>query len=228
MKGMQTTSNVGRKFNEDGSVRFFPGNTIISKVLEDNEIYSVIAGISKEFQAADQGRSYQFLPLASLHMTIIQGVCHEDRKKQLWSRYLPLDLELEKVDEFFEEKFKEVKSLPETRMIYDYIDMSNKNILVRFVPENQQAAENLKKYRDDVSDKLGVRFPDHDSYGFHISVAYQLWEMTKAEKEKMQKACERISRSLEKNRPSFSLRQPEMTYFYNMYTFYSYRIPREE
>ena len=67
--------------------------------------------------------------------------------------------------------------------------MSKKNILVRFVPENQQAAENLKKYRDDVSDKLGVRFPDHDSYGFHISVAYLLWEMTEAEKEKIQNAC---------------------------------------
>ena len=53
MKGMQKTSNIGRKFNEDGSVRFFPGNTIISKVLEDNEIYPVIAGISEEFQKED-------------------------------------------------------------------------------------------------------------------------------------------------------------------------------
>ena len=36
------TKNIGRKFNPDGSVRFFPGNTVISKLHEDSEIYPLI------------------------------------------------------------------------------------------------------------------------------------------------------------------------------------------
>lgn len=228
MKGMDKTSNIGRKFNEDGSIRFFPGNTIISKVLEDNEIYPMITLISKEFQMADKGENYHFLPWDSFHMTMIQGVCEEDRKTELWSKYLPLDMKLSQVDDFFERKYKEVSELPTTRMVFDYIDLSKKAILVRFLPESEQSAENLKKFRDDVSDKLGVRFPDHDSYGFHISIAYQLWEMTQQEKDDIQKVCERLSKEMKDGKVSFTLRQPEMTYFYNMYKFYSHRIIRED
>lgn len=228
MKGMEKTSNIGRKFNEDGSIRFFPGNTIISKVLESNEIYPIITHISKEFQMADKGESYHFLPWDSLHMTMIQGVCDEDRRPSLWSRYLPLDMKLSQVDDFFETKYKEVKQLPETRMVFDYIDLSKKAILVRFVPKDEQSAENLKNFRDEVSDKLGVRFPDHDNYGFHISIAYQLWEMTQKEKENIQKVCETLSQEMKHNKVSFTLQQPEMTYFYNMYTFHSTRILRED
>ncbi|MEJ8761540.1 hypothetical protein, partial [Enterocloster sp. HCN-30185] len=127
-----------------------------------------------------------------------------------------------------QDKYKEVKQLPETRMVFDYIDLSKKAILIRFVPEDEQSAANLKNFRDEVSDKLGVRFPDHDSYGFHISIAYQLWEMTQDEKENIQIVCETLSQEMKNNKASFTLRQPEMTYFYNMYKFHSTRILRED
>ncbi len=226
MRELVETKNIGRKFNSDGSIRFFPGNTIISKVKEDSTIYSVIKEISKTFQTADKGGKYGFLPMDSFHMTMIQGVCDVDRKQELWSRYLPLDMPLEKVDDFFEKKYKEVSKMPETRMRFDYIDLSNKTILVRFQPENSEFAGNLKQFRDEVSEKLGVRFPDHDNYGFHISIAYQLWEMTEEEEKEIHKACGELSQNLEKNRPVFSLRQPELTFFDNMYIFHSHRIPR--
>lgn len=113
-------------------------------------------------------------------------------------------------------------------MVFDYIDLSKKAILVRFVPEDEQSAANLKNFRDEVSDKLGVRFPDHDSYGFHISIAYQLWEMTQDEKGNIQIVCETLSQEMKNNKASFTLRQPEMTYFYNMYKFHSTRILRED
>lgn len=44
------TKNIGRKFNPDGSVRFFPGNTVISKLHEDSEIYPLISRISRSFR----------------------------------------------------------------------------------------------------------------------------------------------------------------------------------
>lgn len=221
------TKNIGRKFNEDGSIRFFPGNTIISKVKPEDSIYPLIQELSTAFQNADSGKKYGFLPFESFHMTMIQGVCDEDRKQELWSCFLPLDLPLEKVDDFFEKKYKEVKPLPKTKMIFDYIDITNNIIIVRFNPESEAAADHLKHFRDDVSEKLGLRFPDHDRYGFHISIAYQLWEMSREENEEIQRTCDLWNDRLKKERPIFTLRQPDMTYFENMYMFHSFRIPRK-
>lgn len=221
------TKNIGRKFNKDGSVRFFPGNTIISKVKPDNAIYPLVCEISTAFQNADEGKKYGFLPFDSFHMTMIQGVCHEDRKEELWSRFLSLDLSLEKVDDFFEKKYREVKPLPETEMVFDYIDITNNIIIVRFLPKEEQDALNLKYFRDDVSEKLGLRFPDHDSYRFHISIAYQLWETEEEEGKEISRICNDLNERLKKEPPVFTLAQPEMTYFDNMYAFHSFRIERQ-
>lgn len=226
MSELIETKNIGRKFNKDGSVRFFPGNTIISKVKPDNSIYSLVREISIAFQNADLGKKYGFLPFDSFHMTMIQGVCDEDRKQELWSRFLPLDLPLEKVDDFFEEKYKEVAMLPETKMVFDYIDITNNIIIVRFNPQNKQDINNLKNFRDEVSEKLGLRFPDHDSYGFHISIAYQLWELNEEESREICKICDSLNAKLKEKPPVFSLSQPEMTYFDDMFIFNSFRIPR--
>lgn len=218
--------NIGRKFNEDGSARFFPGNTIISKVKKDNLIYPVIERIADAFRKGKGAAKYVFLPPESYHMTMIQGVCEEDRRKELWSCFLPLDAPLERVDDFFEKEFKKVGKLPRTEMVFDYIDLSNGTILVRFLPASKADAQNLKKFRDEVSGRLGVRFPDHERYGFHISVAYQLWEMDEAEEESMREICRTLEEKLKKDRPAFCLRQPELTYFENMFCFNASRIER--
>lgn len=220
------TKNIGRKFNEDGTVRFFQGNTIISKVKEDNSVYPIICDIANAFKNSDGGENYGFLPEESLHMTMIQGVVDIDRTSALWTRYLPLDAPLSEVDDFFEKAFREVRPLESTRMIFDYIDISNATILVRFLPDTEEDAWHLKVFRDEVSDKLGLRFPDHDRYGFHISVAYQLWEHSEKQRVDVQAVRDRLERRLVHDRPTFVLRYPELTYFKNMYYFSSQRIPR--
>jgi hypothetical protein len=226
MKDLINTKNIWRKFNEDGSVRFFPGNTIISKVHEDSQIYPIIKRISEQFQSALGAEKYAFLPFESFHMTILQGVCDEDRKAELWSKYLPLDEPLAKVDDFFEEKFKTVQPLPKTEMIFNYIDISNDIILVRLLPNTKKDAQNLQIYRDGISEALGLKFPDHDSYGFHISVGYQLWKITENEMESITKTCKNLEEKFS-DKPGFTLKQPEMTYFNNMFYFSSTRIERK-
>ena len=110
------TKNIGRKFNPDGSVRFFPGNTVISKLHEDSEIYPLISRISRSFREV-QGRKYAYLPEHSFHMTVIQGVCDEDRKAELWSRHLSLETPLEETDVFFEQQFSRAKPLGQVNMV---------------------------------------------------------------------------------------------------------------
>lgn len=220
------TKNIGRKFTEDGSVRFFPGNTVISKVTEENSVYSTICHISQKFAETEGADKYAFLPWESFHMTMIQGVCEEDRRPELWSSHLSLDAPLTEVDDYFEKQFCSVHPLLKTEMIFDYIDLSNYTILVRFQPRTEVDKKNLQTYRDEISDKFGIRFPDHDRYGFHISIAYQLWEMQEAEIAAFQKTAYLLEEGLKKKPVVFTLKQPELTFFRNMYYFDSSRIER--
>lgn len=220
------TKNIGRKFNEDGSVRFFPGNTLICKIKEGSAVYPLLTAISDQYKALTGAHKYAFLPPESFHMTMIQGVCDQDRRKALWSRYLPLDTPLEAVDDYFEEQFKSVPRLAETRMRFDYIDYSKDIIIIWLVPDSDGDTENLKRYRNQVSEALGIRFPDHDSYGFHISIAYKLWKLTEEEEREISYITEQLNQRCRAEFPSFILNPPEITYFKDMFYFSSERIER--
>lgn len=219
------TKNIGRKFNEDGSVRFFPGNTVISKIHEDSEIYPLIREIRQSFVAA-MPEKYAYLPEASFHMTVIQGVCDEDRKPELWTSRLSLEAPLVQVDDFFEKQFAQVRPLGHPRMVFDRVDTANDIIIVRFKPAGIGDQEKLKAYRDQIADLFGIRFPDHDCYGFHVSVAYKLWKLTEAEEKTVEEVRETWNARCKQARPSFSMPDPELTFFYHMFEFCSERIAR--
>ena len=222
----QPTKNIGRKFNSDGSVRFFPGNTVICKIKMKHPAFPPLTQALNGFSAMHCAQSYAFLPPASLHMTIIQGVCDEDRQPALFTSKLPLDAPLEAVDALFEKQFKSVAPLGETWMRFSCVDIGNDIIIVRFMPETAKDAENLKAYRNDVSDHLGLRFPDHDSYGFHVSLGYKLFALSNAQAAETTQVKTQIEAMLAQALPRFQLPQPEMTYFYNMFCFQSNRIVR--
>ena len=202
------TKNIGRKFNPDGSVRFFPGNTVISKLHEDSEIYPLISRISRSFREV-QGSKYAFLPEHSFHMTVIQGVCDEDRKAELWSRHLSLETPLEETDVFF-----------------DRVDTERDIIIVRFGPAAETDRKRMEEYRSELSELLGIRFPDHDSYGFHVSVAYKLWKLEPEEAAAVEQVRDQWNETCSVSRPSFLLPQPELTFFENMFEFRSQRFKR--
>lgn len=225
MEQLVETKNIGRKFNPDGSVRFFPGNTVISKIHEDSEIYPLISGISRSFREV-QADKYAYLPEHSFHMTIIQGVCGEDRKAHLWSRYLSLEAPLEETDAFFSQQFARAEPLGTVKMVFDRIDTGRDIIIVRFKPAGAQDKGRLKRYRDSLSELMGIRFPDHDSYGFHVSIAYKLWKLEPHEAEDVDRLRDQWNEACGGQRPAFELPQPELTFFENMFEFHSHPIPR--
>ena len=219
------TKNIGRKFNPDGSVRFFPGNTVISKLHEDSEIYPLISRISRSFREV-QGRKYAYLPEHSFHMTVIQGVCDEDRKAELWSRHLSLETPLEETDVFFEQQFSRAKPLGQVKMVFDRVDTERDIIIVRFRPAAETDRRRMEEYRSELSELLGIRFPDHDSYGFHVSVAYKLWKLEPEEETAVEQVRDQWNKTRSVSRPSFFLPQPELTFFENMFEFRSRRFKR--
>ncbi|QQZ61289.1 DUF1868 domain-containing protein [Paenibacillus sonchi] len=219
MLNQNTTSNVGRKFNQDGSVKEFPGNTIISCVDPSSETFAALNKLREQFLLLKSAGKFTVLPPSSFHMTLIQGICDVDRKAELWSRYLSLDTPLEEVDTFFKEKYKYVRQLEPVKMNFDFLDLNHHVIKVSLRPQDLKDALELTRFREDVSYHLGLRFPDHDRYVFHISLAYQIYHLTDEEKLELQVFKEKMDVEFGRLFGSFEPPVPRLVLFNNMFKF---------
>jgi hypothetical protein len=191
------TRAVGQKFHEDGSVRHFPGNTIICTIDEDNPAYARLIEVSESVKALSCSGKFTLLPPSSYHMTVIQGVCEEERKPELWSRYLSLDTPLEETDRFFMEKWQDI-GIPEGfEMKFNYFHTDGTALTINLIPQTQKTANELKTFRDEVAEKLGLRFPNHDDYKFHISIGYKLYELTEEEEHELQSCKRQVEREMQ-------------------------------
>ena len=217
--------NIGTKFNADGSVRFFPGNTIISKIDHNAPVFEEFKKIRQMLADKPVARCVTMLPDDSIHMTVIEGVCHQWRKPELWTSLLPIDCKLSEVDDFFEEKFKTIKPLGEVHMRMAHM-AGKSGILIRLEPETEADAAELKRYRDEVGAAMGLHFPNHDSYFFHISICYYTKDPTPEEGQQLKDFVDEANAYIASKHISFTVQQPELTFFDNMFCFNPFRIPR--
>ena len=104
-------------------------------------------------------------------MTAIEGVCDSVREEGYWTSLLPLDAPLKDVDDLFEEKWKEVPSFPSVSMRFDDLWIES-GICIGLYPATYSDDVLIRDWRDAVSEIMGLRFPGHDRYRFHISLGY--------------------------------------------------------
>ncbi|WP_165452409.1 DUF1868 domain-containing protein [Paenibacillus thalictri] len=213
------TAAVGRKFNEDGSVRRFPGNTIICTIGQDNPLYSELVSFAESFKELDCSRKYTLLPSSSYHMTVIQGVCEEVRKPEQWSRHLSLDAPLEETDRFFSQQFTKVRVPEQFRMKFSHVNTSGIALTVNLLPAELEVEAALRTFRDEVSEWLGLRFPNHDTYKFHISIAYKICQLTEEEESELQAFKEQAESILQKRFGVLTTSKPQLVFFSDMFKF---------
>ncbi|MFD0679296.1 MULTISPECIES: DUF1868 domain-containing protein [unclassified Paenibacillus] len=213
------TKAVGRKFHEDGSVRYFPGNTVICPIDPNHAVYPKLVKLAENFHKLSCSQKFTMLPPSSYHMTIIQGVCDEDRKQELWSRYLPLDAPLEEVDRFFREKWAKVRVPEGFNMKFNYLNTNGLALTVNLLPLAVDDTRKLKEFRDEVSNELGLRFPDHDDYRFHISIGYRIMELTVEEESELLSFKEQIELELMEHFGVYESVPPQLVFFKDMFKF---------
>ncbi len=217
--------NTTTKFNPDGSVRFFPGNTVISMIDHNAPVFEEFKALRAMFKAYPASRCVTFLPDDSIHMTVFEGVCHQWRKDTSWTKALPLDCTLTAVDDYFEKQFKTVRPLGETHM--RAVKIAGKGgYSIRFLPVSDADAAELRRYRDDLSDAFSLRFPNHDEYGFHISIGYFTKEPTPEECAQIEAFREEGTKYIESRDITFVMQPPVLTFFDDMFRFNPFRVPR--
>lgn len=222
---LDASRNIGNKFHEDGSVRFFPGNTIISLVDHKAPVWAEYCKIREMLKAYPVSRCMTFLPDESIHMTVFEGVCHQWRKPELWTNLLPLDCTLTETDDLFERELAKVKPLGSVRMRLDSIALGY-GASILLMPATQNDLAELRRYRDDCSKALGIRHPIHDTYRYHLSMCYLTKNATDEEEQQLKAFAGKATAYIKASRIYFTIQQPRLTFFENMFFFNPNRIER--
>ncbi|HES9771321.1 TPA: DUF1868 domain-containing protein, partial [Streptococcus pneumoniae] len=180
------------------------------------EVVDIIQSRYRELPFIDK---FTLTPRNSIHMTVIELLCHENRETEFWSSNLPLDTPLQEIHDYFAKQL-EIFPLLDEEIHMRVTEMGKQNILVE--PADEASAKRLEEIRTYVSEKAGVRFPNHDRYQFHISIGYLRIPLTEEEEEEFTKVRAELTEILLEKIPTITVNRIDYTVFEDMRQFVPY------
>ncbi len=218
--------DVGKKFYEDGSVRRYPGNTVVAPVREDSAAYAVMTSLRERVMELGMDKYLILLPVDSYHMTIIRGVNDQVRKDTHWPKDLLIDASMSDVDDYMERAILSADIPGPVRMRFDSVKMSASDVKVVVVPADKEQERILLEFRDRAADAIGLRLPGHDSYVFHITLAYTRVIPEGEDEAKVNAMIEEFCRYVA-DKGEFYVSAPHVAFYDNMLRFSPTRVPRD-
>ena len=218
-------NSVGKKFYEDGSVRRFPGNTVVAPIQPGCSAYDVMVQLRRMFAESDVAENYILLPPDSYHMTVLDWVCDQVRDPEHWPEGLPLDAPMEAVDAYISKAVAKVPMPGGVKMKFDRLNVSKNAVLALLKPANKESEKALWDFRNAAAHAVGLHLPNHETYRFHISLAYTRVVPEGEKATCLEKLTEEINEFLQKQ-AEFVTGQPYMAYFDDMLKFSPETIKR--
>lgn len=212
------SKNVGNKFNKDGSPKEFLGNTIICHIPKDSPTYLFLLKIVMLLKKQPWGKKFSFLPPSSLHMTVFEGVRDDRRRLPFWTTKLPLDAPLEQIDHLLMNLWPTLPKPKSFKMRWKYLEIDD-TIGINLKPISKDIEQEMRYYRDLLSEQTGIRTRNHNHYGFHITIAYLIQRLTL--KELLQSILWGISLN-SKFKKEFGILQlgsPELCFYADLFNF---------
>ena len=221
MQDIHYTDAVGYKFNRDGTFKQFIGATIVSHLDTNSNIFTEVEVVSKKIQETDIAYKYAFLPAPSYHMTnfVLYNDHPSDRVGKGWSTKIQNDTPSHVID-------KTIYDMLSSIIFPQSYCMKLKNIAdnsFRIIPATKETAETLSMFRDACAEATGIYFPDHETYEFHISYAYNIITLNTKEKTILQNILMKETKRIQSILPEFEIPAPEYCTFNDMSHFEPYR-----
>lgn len=203
---------TGAKFSPDGSVLCWPGNTIICHVDQSSAQHAVLCDIQSALMDCPHAACFAFLPPASFHMTVFQGVSNGRN----WPGGIPAEAPLETVTDTLGARLEGV-SVPKR------FDVRAHNIFAGFslTLSGATAADEsaLRKTRETLRDVTGITVPNFESYVFHITLAYLLRWLDPAEARSVVETSTAVYNQYAEALGTLTLGPLELCEFENMHHF---------
>ena len=224
---IQFGSQIGKKFNEDGSPRRYPGNTVIADVRSGCAAYDAMMSLKSIARAAGLENMMILMPEDSYHMTVIRGLNDLVRSNAYWPSKLPKDAPMTQVDDYVQHAFENA-GLPENiHMRFCGVRVNEEDFRVLVEPSDEQQEQALRAFRDRAAAALGLFLPDHADYTYHITLAYTRIVPQGEHKISLERAVEQMKALLRMQKP-FELTPPYVAFYNDMLTFSPVRIPCDD
>jgi hypothetical protein len=211
-------AGVPGKFDKDGNVQPFPGNSIVCHLPQSSELYASLLGLYDKLRTSPHSHLYTLLPPPSWHMTVFEGVCDQVRKPSHWPSGLPTDTPLEDCTDHFTKKLSsfDLQCDPPYRMCVWGIDPLEIGVGIHLEFRDAEEEARFRRLRDRISETLNLRHPGHESYGLHFSLAYLLRHLTDDQRADISKL---VLDHLKDAPVDFELAAPEFCTFEDMFAF---------
>lgn len=225
--------NAHEKFYPNGHVAPYPGNTVICHVPAQSRFLEDISAITEELHHASFRDKLGILPPASYHMTIFPGANDPGKNRSSWPKDLPVSASIEECTKLVRARFEKEKLIAKApfRVKLDSqktLQYALRAATLRMQGADAEAEAALRTTRDQLSRVYNHRDPDHDRYGFHITLAYTLRALTAEEQSGYREILTRHIPRIMARTPVLELGLPEFCTFPDMSVFYPECLLRTE
>ncbi|KAJ7263998.1 RNA ligase/cyclic nucleotide phosphodiesterase [Mycena haematopus] len=210
---------VPEKFDPDGNVQPCPGNTVIAHLPQSSELHRSLRALHEKLKSSHLTHLYALLPPSSWHMTVFEGVINTARKPGRWPDDLPLNASIAQCNSLYETKLSsfDLQCDPPYHLRIMGFNPLVAGITLHLEPYTSQENTRMRNLRDRLSSVLHIRAKGHDTYGFHMSMAYLLRFLTdEQDQELMQLLMDHFEEEMPKQ---FELGSPEFCTFEDMSAF---------
>lgn len=189
--------DVGRKFNVDGTPRRFEGNTFVGHLVQQGssfEAFDAWLDIVRELPRHDFARKLTPVPTSSWHVTLIGGVNDVDRQTAVWPTDLPRDMPIADVHRLLLQRLAQRRKalLAPCSFVVDATRPASLvhegTLEIPLRPLDEATAGRLREARNEFAEMMKLRRPDHDRYGFHVTIGYLVRFLDATEAAAMQRA----------------------------------------
>jgi hypothetical protein len=157
-----TRVTTARTFGPDA------GNTTVRHVAKDSRTMAILIDIQDALKTSGYGDYFAFLPPDSFHMTVFDGILDARRAKNYWPEGVSYSAPLSQTRDLFLERLQGFKSPGPFDMKITKVTPNGLH-LEGATPADEAIA---RQWRDALSAVFGHRKPSHDTYGFHVTMAY--------------------------------------------------------
>lgn len=171
LTGGDAPSAVGLKFTADGQPLTCRGNTTICHVDPRSKSFAALKDAQDQLKSGRLADGFTFLPPESFHMTIFEGVIDYARTTDRWPGHLSNDAAVDIVTDDFADRLQDI-GLTRTVIARPTGIFGGFSVRMSGVDKGEEAL--LRLTRDQLQAATNLVRPDHDTYEFHITLAYNL------------------------------------------------------
>jgi len=212
------------KFNPDGSPRAFAGNTVICHLPQQSRFRDTVIALGDALHSSSFGVKLAVLPGDSYHVTILGGPNDQDRKTYGWPADISDNASIAECDRVIGERIARFRMRAELPIRFcldkEKTLTPQRPSGLQLAPADTDENRKIRRLRDQLANEVfRYRAADHDTFGFHISLAYQMKGLTNEERREYQSILTQQLPAIVAAAPVIEFGVPEFCTFETMYRF---------